>query len=252
VAGEWLARTVVRERYVPVLLDVYDRLALEQSALEQALYGHLYRLALGDERNWCRVSRRELGQRTRLSERRLGKALAGLVDRGHIRLVQRDRRGTLYRVVLPHEVFGEAAPDAVHVARRAPGAADKKSAPWPATPSRAPAPTSAKTSAKTGPRKREPPPLPRAIAAPDRPHKAYKKSSPLDPSSVGSLAASFIARFSERPGRSRAEVVEEILGRLEEGQSLEETAVELERFGSKAPKATPISELARFLERGAD
>ena len=57
---------MVRHRYVPVLLDVYDRLALEQEAPEQALYGHIYRLALANERcalkpsspqNWIMVAR---------------------------------------------------------------------------------------------------------------------------------------------------------------------------------------------------
>src|SRR5437762_1874971 len=75
VHGEWLARTTIRDRYVPVLLDVFDRLALDLEPEEQALYLHLYRLALGDERNHCRATRDELRRRTRMSDRRLGKAL---------------------------------------------------------------------------------------------------------------------------------------------------------------------------------
>jgi hypothetical protein len=211
VAGEWLARTVVRGSYVPVLTDVFDRLALDMDPLEQVVYLHLYRLALGDERNFCRVSRRELQARANLSDRRLGKALSGLVGKDMVRLVQRDRAGTLYRVRLPHEVLGEAEPGDLYLARK------------PVAPARAP----------------EPNPLPKPKAVKNVSHRA-------DRVTVGSVAAAFLEKHAEGPGRSRAEVVEAILDRMEAGRSLTEIAEELQRFGQKAPKRTPVSELKRF------
>lgn len=301
VEGEWLSRCLVRDRYVPVLLEVYDRLALDQEAIEQAVYGHLYRLALADERNWCRVALKELQQRTRLSERRLNKALSGLVEKGHVRLVERDRRGTLYRVMLPHEVFGEPDHDTVHMPRskgpaaqaqlasaRAPLAA--KGVVGPAAAQTEPPPSDDNPAQDDGakaaeaPRRRdgrqaqapakgsEPPSRLAAgtrggevalqtarVATQSRPAPASRRRAAghtprdsntlLDSSSIGTLAGAFLERFGERPGRTKADVVEEILGRLEEGAALPEVARALEAFGRKAPKATPVSDLARFLER---
>lgn len=250
VEGEWLARCVVRDRFVPVLLDVYDRLALDQDANEQAVYGHLWRLSLADERNWCRVPLKELQQRTRLSERRLNKALAGLVAKGHVRLVERDRRGTLYRVMLPHEVFREPDGDTVHMPRPKAGVEPAarpqpvpqqppKPAPEPVAPAPAPAePLSpARTPRAKGPRK-------------DRRGKSgYGNNTLLDSQSIGALARSFVERFGESPGRTREDVVEEILGLLEEGRTLQEAARDLAAFGGAAPKRTPLSELKRFVAR---
>lgn len=234
LGGEWLGRAVVRAGHVPVLLDVYDRLALDQEPEEQALYGHLYRLALGEERNWCRVSRRELCTRTRLSDRRLGKALAGLVAKGHVRLMERDKRGTLYRVRLPHEVFGE--PDHDHV--QFPGAGAAKRAPAPA----AAAPRQA-AAAAAGRKPEARPPAKRAA-------QTLGSNDTLSKSqTVGEVAAAFVERFGEGRGRSRAEVVEEVLGLLEDGYSLAEAQEALLAFGAKAPRQTPLSELGRFLVR---
>ncbi|MCP4504652.1 MAG: hypothetical protein GY822_32510 [Deltaproteobacteria bacterium] len=115
VRGEWLANTLVRASFVAIPDDVFDRLLPTQAPLEQVLYLHLLRLCLAKERNFCRASRRELAERCQLSDRRLGAALAGLVDKDHIRLVDRNRKGTLYRVCFPHEVFGESAPASLHM-----------------------------------------------------------------------------------------------------------------------------------------
>lgn len=272
VEGEWLARCVVRDRFVPVLWDVYDRLALDQEAHEQAVYGHLWRLALGEERNWCRVSLKELQQRTKLSERRLNKALAGLVAKGHLRLVERDRRGTLYRVMLPHEVFGEPDGDVVHMPRPRPGtgggtsaapAGASGNAPRPAPnvgTARASAATSASESTARGAGgARESSPSGGAAEATGRhgPASARPRSRKighdsdtlLDSSSIGALARSFVERFGEGPGRTREDVVEEILGLLEDGVALADAASKLAAFGKAAPRRTPLSELKRFLAR---
>lgn len=318
IGEHWLAQTHVRAAYVPVLLDVFDRLALEQGAEEQAVYGHLYRLALGDERNCCRVSRKDLSARTNLSDRRLGKALAGLVTKKHVALVERDRMGTLYRVFLPHEVFGEATPDAVLSVRESSSgrakvvhtghwAAESREIPASArSVSARAAPTrAASTRAGEGPghsesarsekvplltapkedvapakRGRVSEPVERVQGAQRRPQSApprgvpevpparenaisastgsqssskgvdkdrVSKSMSVGARTLGTVAAKFLADTQQR--YSRSEVVEEILGRMEEGRTLDAIEKELARFADNAPKRTPLRELSRFLER---
>ncbi len=245
IGDVWLAQTLVRAHYIPVLEDVYDRLALDQEAEEQATYGHLYRLALGDERNFCRVSRRQLSQRTRMSDRRLGKALAGLVAKKHIALIERDRSGTLYRVFLPHEVFREAVPDAVLSVRERkktrtarpdakPIAGNLPSEARAASVALEPATPSSETSK-----------IETIGGEKDRVSKSNSNDAPAF--TIGTVAARYLERRGGADGRSH--VVEEILGRLEEGISLQEIDAELAHFAHSAPKKTPLKELARFLSR---
>jgi len=101
-----LGRAVVRDAFVPVLKQVFDELLPRLAPIEQLLYLQLYRRSYGDERNCCRVARRELCQATGFSLRRFNRALAGLVKQGAVRMLQRDRQGTFYRVLLPREMAG--------------------------------------------------------------------------------------------------------------------------------------------------
>jgi hypothetical protein len=101
--GEWLGG--VKFSGVTVPTAVFDLLAPTQTALEQAVYLHLFRLAYGEGRNFCRVGKREISGRTGLSDRRLNVVLDGLVRKGHIKPLHRDTGGTLYRVFLPSELL---------------------------------------------------------------------------------------------------------------------------------------------------
>jgi hypothetical protein len=94
-------RVAVLREFVAVPLDVFDRVALDLEPEELALYLQLARLAWADGVDRCRVSRAELERRMRMSQLRLGKSLAGLVEKGHVALLDRNREGTLYRVDLP-------------------------------------------------------------------------------------------------------------------------------------------------------
>jgi hypothetical protein len=67
---------------------------------------HLFRLSYGEGRNFCRIGKRELSLRARVSERRLNVALDGLVSKGHVKPLHRSTEGTLYRVYLPSEILG--------------------------------------------------------------------------------------------------------------------------------------------------
>ena len=101
--GEWLGGAKLLGVAVPTA--VFDLLAPTQTALEQAVYLHLFRLSYGEGRNFCRVGKREISGRTGLSDRRLNVVLDGLVRKGHIRPLHRDTGGTLYRVFLPSELL---------------------------------------------------------------------------------------------------------------------------------------------------
>lgn len=118
-AGELLGAVRVRSEYAPIPLDAFDRACEALDAEEQAAYLHLLRLSVGEGRNWCRIAKRELVGRTRLSERRLLRVLAALVEKRFARPLHRDNRGTLWRVYLPREAAGEPLGDGVLVGRAA-------------------------------------------------------------------------------------------------------------------------------------
>jgi hypothetical protein len=119
-AGELLGAVRVRAAYAPIPLEAFDRAAERLSAEEQAAYLHLLRLSFGEGRNFCRVAKRELLDRLRLSERRLLRVLDGVVARGLARPLHRDNRGTLWRVLLPREADGAALGDDVLPGRASP------------------------------------------------------------------------------------------------------------------------------------
>jgi len=101
---------LLQDRSVPLLLEVMDRLGPLLSPESFVVYLQLYRLAVDDGKNACRVSLSELSRRTRLRDRRLGKAIADLVEARAVVLVDRTRDGTLYRVRLPEEIFAADVP----------------------------------------------------------------------------------------------------------------------------------------------
>lgn len=112
-AGELLGAARVRSGFVPIPADAFDEAAPALAAEAQAAYLHLLRLSYGEGRNWCRITKRELERRLRLSERRLLRVLDGLVSRRLARPLQRDNRGTLWRVYLPREAAGAPVGHAV-------------------------------------------------------------------------------------------------------------------------------------------
>lgn len=118
-SGELLGAVRVRASYAALPLDAFDRLGGALEAVEQAAYLHLLRLSVGEGRNWCRVAKRDLLARLHLSERRLLRVLDALVAKGFARPLHRDNRGTLWRVSLPREAFGERLGDDVLVGKAA-------------------------------------------------------------------------------------------------------------------------------------
>jgi hypothetical protein len=151
--GELLGAVRVRASYAALPLDAFDRACAALEAEEQAAYLQLLRLSVGEGRNFCRVAKRDLLARLRLSERRLLRVLDALVAKRFLRPLHRDNRGTLYRVYLPAEAFGEPLGEGVLVGRaaalklvRGPASTSPPTSTASATP---PAPA---TAARSGPR----------------------------------------------------------------------------------------------------
>lgn len=153
-AGELLGAVRVRARFAPIPLDAFDRACERLEAEEQAAWLHLLRLSVGEGRNWCRAAKKDLMARLRLSERRLLRVLDGLVEKGFARPLDRDNRGTLWRVALPSEALGEAPGEDVLLGRAAPAAVAPARDPEPAAPPR------------LAPRRPPRPAPPRAAASP--------------------------------------------------------------------------------------
>ncbi len=101
---KWLGGSLF-EGGVTVPASVFDLLGPVLGPVEQAVYIQMFRLSYGKEKNWCRVGKRELGQRTGLSDRRLNASLDGLVTKGVIGPLHRNTKGTLYRIYLPAEIL---------------------------------------------------------------------------------------------------------------------------------------------------
>jgi hypothetical protein len=146
-AGELLGAVRVRSDFAPIPLDAFDRAASILEAEEQAAYLHLLRLSVGEGRNWCRLAKRDLMDRLRLSERRLLRVLAALVEKRFARPLHRDNRGTLWRVYLPREAAGQPLGDDVLVGR---AGELKVVRPHATSPSPTPTPTATPSTIPTG------------------------------------------------------------------------------------------------------
>ncbi len=195
-AGELLGAARVRADFVAVPLEAFDRVGESLEAEEQAAYLQLVRLAYGEGRNWARAGKRELMARLRLSERRLLRVLDALVQKGFARPLHRDNRGTLWRVALPREAFGEPLGDDVLLGRAAPAAVD--AAPPDALPR--PAPKAPRPGPRTTPRTSAPAPASRPGTRRDQ---AAPPAAPA-PAVPSSLAAQVAARVADPAGAAQA------------------------------------------------
>jgi len=129
LGNELIGAARIRSRFAALPLEAFDRAGGVLSAVEQAAYLQLLRLAFGEGRNFCRAAKRDLMARLALSERRLNRVLSALVEKRFVRPLHRDNRGTLWRVYLPREAFGEAVGDDVLLGRPASAGAPPVPAP---------------------------------------------------------------------------------------------------------------------------
>jgi len=89
-------------------LEILDQLLRKMQPIEQSVYLQLFRLSYGRSKNFCRVGKKELSERTGLSLVRMNAALEGLVKKRLAKPIHRSIRGTLWRVYHPAEL-GEKA-----------------------------------------------------------------------------------------------------------------------------------------------
>lgn len=84
--------------------EVADELFPQLDPAEQVLYNRLFRLSYGFRRNYCTVSQPLLMEGTGLSRNTVRTALQSLMAGGWIKVVEAGKHiATTYRVVLPHE-----------------------------------------------------------------------------------------------------------------------------------------------------
>jgi hypothetical protein len=212
--GELLGAVRVRGSYAPIPLDAFDRACEALEAEEQAAYLHLLRLSLAEGRNWCRAAKKDLLGRLRLSERRLLRVLDALVAKGFARPLHRDNRGTLWRVYLPREAFGEALGDDVLVGR----ATELKLVRSCATPT--PTPTST--------------PTPTPTSTPTPTHAQRRGPRPVH--GEASLARALAAARGRSDAEALAAAAREVRELLAEGQTPERVAASIETVRRRAAR----------------
>ena len=99
-----LGGVLLKGAMVSVPEEIFESLFKKLEPIEQSVYLQLFRLAYGMGRNFLRVGKRELSEKTNLSLLRLNSALEGLVKKGMIKPIHRSVRGTLWRVSHPQEL----------------------------------------------------------------------------------------------------------------------------------------------------
>jgi len=207
-AGELLGAARVRGSYAAIPLEALDRAGEVLEAEEQAAYLHLLRLSYAEGRNWARAGKKELMARLRLSERRLLRVLDALVQKGFARPLHRDNRGTLWRVALPREAFGEPVGDDVLLGRAAPAPVD-------AAPPDGPARTPARPRAARPAPRAEAPATPWSPAAVAPPAPAAPRAAPVH---LG-LARALCEARGQAGDEALATALREVRELVDEGQT---------------------------------
>jgi len=265
--GEWLGGSRFRGG-IAIPAAVFDRLAPEQTPLEQAAYFHLFRLSFGEGLNWCRVGKRELMRRLRVSERRLNVALEGLVGKGHVKPLHRSTRGTLYRVYLPSEVLGTVAEPGLELGEKKdaragspapPSAAARTPAPRtpapaeiaPASPETSSPPTASAATRSRASRAKKPAvgherPLESPLNEERFADVAGKK--PAGPSLVAMVDWFFAQRGQPAKPAERQLAVAVLTGLLEDGFSRSEVNRAVEWFVQNHPREKNLERLPYFIE----
>jgi len=111
-----LSNVNIKSNFTKFDNDVSDRLNSQQTPLEQSIYNRLYRLSVGWGRNYCRVSTETLMKSCNIKDRRtLNSGIDGLIEKGHIQIINRNNKGILYKILFPHEVLGNENPSNIEI-----------------------------------------------------------------------------------------------------------------------------------------
>jgi hypothetical protein len=101
-----LSMVNIRSNFTKLDNNVSDYLNPLQTTTEQSIYNRLYRLSVGWGKNYCRVKSSSLMTACNIKDSRtLNAAIDGLITKGHIQLVNRNNKGSLYRVLFPGEIL---------------------------------------------------------------------------------------------------------------------------------------------------
>ncbi|HGE70701.1 TPA: hypothetical protein ENX78_07695 [Candidatus Poribacteria bacterium] len=101
-----LSNVNIKSNFTKFDNEVSDYLSSQQTLLEQSIYNRLYRLSVGYGRNYCRVNAEALMKSCNIKDRRtLNSGIDGLIKKGHIQIINRNNKGTLYRIFFPHEIM---------------------------------------------------------------------------------------------------------------------------------------------------
>lgn len=101
-----LSNVNIKSNFTKFDNKVSDHLNSQQTPLEQSIYNRLYRLSVGWGRNYCRVSAETLMKSCNIKDRRtLNSGIDGLIEKGHIQIINRNNKGILYKIFFPHEVL---------------------------------------------------------------------------------------------------------------------------------------------------
>ena len=97
--------------------SISDYLVPLQTVYEQAVYNRMYRLSWGYHRDCCFVGYDGLVKSCNISKSSAVRAVTGLLEKGHIQKVEelntKHMKGTIYRVLLPHEIDPKLSQDTV-------------------------------------------------------------------------------------------------------------------------------------------
>lgn len=105
-AFESLSYVKIKNNFTKLDNEVSDYLNKQQTPLEQSIYNRLYRLSIGWGKNHCRISSEALLTACNIKDRRtLNNGIDGLIEKGHIQVINRNNNGVLYRILLPQEVL---------------------------------------------------------------------------------------------------------------------------------------------------
>jgi len=208
--------------------EIFDQFLRKMEPIEQSVYLQLFRLSFGAGRNFCRVSKKELAERSNMSLVRLNASLEGLVKKGFTRPLHRSVRGTLWRVFHPAEL-GEKTAYRVEEGKRVRLELKK-------------------------PRPAKPTPLPRKpVESPLNVEKFAELGGEKPELPLKSLAEKFFELRKKKPAPDETDEALAILtGLLEDGFSRKQVLFALQWYAEKFPKEKDLSRLPYYIARALE
>jgi hypothetical protein len=225
---ETLGGILIQTQAAAMPLEIFDQVLRKMEPIEQAVYVQLFRLSFLTAKNFCRVGKKELAERTGMSLVRLNASLEGLVKKGFARPVHRSVRGTLWRVFHPAEV-GVRAEYKVEEGKRV--KLEVK---------------------KARPAKPAPPPK-KAVESPLNVERFAEISGEIPELPLKKIAEKFFEVRNRKPEPDELDdALSVITGLLEDGFSRKQVLFALQWFAEKFPKEKDLSRLPYYTARALE